>query len=105
MDDDILSRVVEVEREVQQRLDVEKKMSLDWIEKVKKEAEERVVAEEKKLKEEMGQDLQKAKLEAEKGAAAIIEDAHDEAARLRDIGDEILKKTIRKHLSTILPGH
>ena len=80
-------------------------MSLDWIEKVKKEAEERVVAEEKKLKEEMGQDLQEAKLEAEKGAAAIIEDAHDEAARLRDIGDEILKKTIRKHLSTILPGH
>ena len=105
MDDDILSRVVEVEREVQQRLDVEKKMSLDWIEKVKKEAEERVVAEEKKLKEEMGQDLQEAKLEAEKGAAAIIEDAYDEAARLRDIGDEILKKTIRKHLSTILPGH
>ena len=51
MDDDILSRVVEVEREVQQRLDVEKKMSLDWIEKVKKEAEERVIAEEKKLKE------------------------------------------------------
>lgn len=105
MDDDVLSKVVEVEREIQQRLDIEKKMSRDWIEQVKKEAEERIAAEEKKLQEEMRELLHKAKLDAEKGAAVIMHDAQEEAARLRDISDELLKKVIRKHLSHILPGH
>ena len=104
MDDDILGKVVEVEKEVQQRLEIEKKMSQEWLKKVKKDAEEKVVAEEAEIKEAFNVALKNAKLNAEKRVAAIIKDANEEAERLKGLGDEILKKAILKHITVILPG-
>jgi hypothetical protein len=50
MEKDILSEVIEVEKEIQKCLEVEKAKSHDWLEKVKKESEEELVREERNIK-------------------------------------------------------
>jgi vacuolar-type H+-ATPase subunit H len=104
MDDDILSQVVEVEKEVQQRIEIEKKMSQEWLENVKKEAEEKVLIEEKELKKNVTDSISIARLNAEKKAEAIISDANVEAERIEKLDDDILKNIIIKHIIRILPG-
>ncbi len=104
MDDDILSKVVEVEREVQQRIEIEKKMSQEWLENTKKEAEEKVLIEEKELTRTVNDAISKARLNAEKKAEAIIKDANIEAKRLEQLDDDILKNIVLKHIIRILPG-
>ncbi len=104
MDDDILSQVVEVEKEVQQRIEIEKKMSQEWLENAKKEAEEKVLIEEKELKKNVNDSISTARLNAEKKAEAIISDANIEAGRLEKLDDDILKNIIIKHIIKILPG-
>ena len=61
MDDDILSKVVEVEKEVQQRIGVEKNMSREWLENVKRDAEEKLLSTQKLIdeKKEFVSDLDK----------------------------------------------
>ena len=104
MDDDILSQVVEVEKEVQQRIEIEKKMSQEWLENVKKEAEEKVLIEEKELKKNVTDSISIARLNAEKKAEAIISDANVEAERIEKLDDDILKNIIIKPIIRILPG-
>lgn len=104
MDDDILNKVVLVEKEVQQRLEIEKKMSREWLKNVKKEAEEQVIAEEKELKESVSEAVKKEKLVAEKKAGEMISEAKAEAKRLEGISDDILKRIILKQIIRILPG-
>ncbi len=104
MDDDILSKVVEVEKEVQQRIGIEKKMSQEWLENVKKDAEEKILRGKKELEESLNASIREAKLNAETKAVAIIKDADDKAERLKGLDDNILKKVILKHISRILPG-
>ena len=102
MDDDILSQVVEVEKEVQQRIEIEKKMSQEWLENVKKEAEEKVLIEEKELKKNVTDSISIARLNAEKKAEAIISDANVEAERIEKLDDDILKNIIIKPIIRIL---
>ena len=104
MDDDILSKVVEVEKEVRQKIDIEKKMSGEWIENIKKEAEQKILSEEEDLKKALSNETKKAKVDAEVKTAAIINKANQEAERLKGLSDSILKKAILKHISIILPG-
>ncbi len=104
MDDDILSQVVEVEKEVQNRIEIEKKMSQEWLENAKREAEEKVLIEEKELKKNINDSISKARLNAGEKAEAIIRDANIEAERLEKLGDDILKNIILKHIIKILPG-
>jgi vacuolar-type H+-ATPase subunit H len=104
MDDDILSKVVEVEKEVQQRIKIEEKMSQEWLENAKSEAEEKVLIEEKELKRNVHESIGKARLNAEIKAEAITRDANSEAKRLEKLDDDTLKKIISKHIIKILPG-
>ena len=104
MDDDILSKVVEVEREVRQKLDIERKMSQEWLETVKKEAEDRVLAEEIGLMKAVDEAMEDARSGAGEKTAAIINSAAKEAERIRGLSDGTLKETVLKHISLILPG-
>jgi predicted AAA+ superfamily ATPase len=104
MDDDVLGKVVEVEKEVQQRLEIEKKMSREWLENVKKDAEEKIIAEEKELKGAASDAVRKEKIIAEKKAAEIVNKAKAEGKILEEIKDDILKTIIRNHIVRILPG-
>ncbi|MCK5506578.1 MAG: hypothetical protein KAJ10_15550 [Thermodesulfovibrionia bacterium] len=104
MDDDILSKVVEVEKEVQQRIGIEKNMSREWLENVKRDAEEKILREEKALKTALDEAISKTNINSGKKAIEIIKDANTEAEKLERLGNDILKKIIMKHTFMILPG-
>ncbi len=104
MEDDILSKIVEVEKEIQERLEIEKNKAHEWLEKVKKDAEKELITVEKELNESLNQELQDAKQHAEKKASEILLDAQTKAERLEKLSDEILKTVILKHIIRILPG-
>ncbi len=104
MEDDILSKIVEVEKEIQERLEIEKNKAHEWLEKVKKDAEKELITVEKELNESLNQELQDAKQHAEKKASEILLDAQTKVERLEKLSDEILKTVILKHIIRILPG-
>lgn len=104
MEDDVIGKVVEVEKEIADKIEIEKKMSQQWLEGKKREAEENISREDADFKESLNRSVQSARLAAESRAAAIIQDAEDEAARFNRLGDEAIKALLLKHLSRILPG-
>ena len=103
MEDDILSKIVEVEKEIQERTEIEKNKAHEWFEKVKKDAETELVTVEKELYESLNRELQDAKQHAEKKASEILLDAQTKAERIEKLSDEILKTVILKYIITILP--
>jgi len=104
MQKDILSEVIEVEKEIQKSLEVEKAKSHDWLEKVKKESEEELVREEKTIKESLNKSIEVAKKEAELKAAEIMKQTKARAERLAKLNDETLADIVGKQITRILPG-
>ena len=104
MEDDILSKIVEVEKEIRKRLEIERNTTQEWLEKIKKDTEKELIMAEKELKESLNKAVQDAKSNAEKKASEILLDAQTKAERLEKLNDEILKMVILKHIIRILPG-
>jgi hypothetical protein len=103
MEKDILSRVIGVEKEIQERLIAEKEKSVEWLEKVRREAEEEVAAAEVKLKESLEKEKICAVADAEREAAEILRRASEEEERISSISDEALRRVIMKYIALILP--
>jgi hypothetical protein len=72
MGNDILHEVIAVETEIQRNIEIEKKKTNEWIEKVKRDAEDEIGLEEERIKESVAQALSDAKADAERKAAEII---------------------------------
>ncbi len=104
MEKDILSEVIEVEKEIQKCLEVEKAKSHDWLEKVKKESEEELVREERNIKESLNKSIEMAKKEAELKSAEIVKQTEARAERLAKLNDETLVGVVGKQITRILPG-
>lgn len=104
MGSDILREVIEVEMEVQRNLEAEKKRAHEWLEGVRREAEEEVAQEEERFKGSCAQALLEAKTDAEMKAARILEEAAARAGILKGLDSEALKVVIMKHIISILPG-
>ena len=104
MQKDILSEVIEVEKEIQKCLEDEKAKSQDWLQKVKKESAEELVREEKSIKESLNKSIEVAKREAELKAAEIVNQTEIRAERLAKLSDETLVDIAVKHITRILPG-
>jgi len=104
MQKDILSEVIDVEKEIQKGLDVEKEKSHDWLEKVKKETEEELVREEKNIKESLNKSIEIAKKEAELKAVEIVKQTEARAQRLAKLNDQALVDIVGKQITRILPG-
>ncbi len=101
---DILSKVIGVEKEIQERLMAEKEKSLEWLEKVKKESEEAVSAEEQRLNGSFEETKRNSMTDAEKAAAEMLKAADVEAERISGISDETLGLIVIKHVRFILPA-
>lgn len=99
----ILNEVIEVERDIQERLMVEKKKASEWVDEVKKKAEKDILSEEERIKKLFEQAIKNARLDAEKEEQEIIADANEKAMRLAAIDDEFLIKIVKKHIIGILP--
>ncbi len=104
MEKDVLKGVVEIEKEIRQRLEIEQEKAQKWLVKVKKEAEEEVLAKEFDLKEEMNRSTDSALSDARGKASGINDTAHRYSGHLKKISDDTLKKIILKYLPRILPG-
>ncbi len=103
MEEDILSGIIEVEKEIQKRLEIEKNKSQEWLEKVKRDAEKEVLTEKTRLKESFNKTEKDAKFNAGKKASETLKNARAESEKLEGLREETLKGIILKHITRILP--
>jgi hypothetical protein len=104
MERDILSQVIEAEKEIQQCLDLEKVKIREWLERVRKECEEEFIREEKNINASLKISAAEAAGEAEVKAAGIVRQATATADRLGRLQAEVLSNSIAKQINRILPG-
>ena len=104
MDNNILSEVIEVEREIQKCLEIEQTKARDWLEKVKKECEAEVLKEEALIKDSLAAAENLARKEAEESAAASVRDAAALVEHMDHLDRAVLQAVVEKHIRTILPG-
>ena len=104
MERDLLSKVIKTEREIQAKIESEKKRHEVRIEKAGKEAEERVLQEEAAHSEQLEKSVCEAEEIAKEKAADVLETAARRAENLRGLPDEALQKIVMKYIDSILPG-
>lgn len=104
MERDLLSKILDTEREIQTKIESEKKRYAEAILKAKKEAEEKIVQEEAELREQLEKSVCKAEKIAEEKAVDILEAAARRADNLRSLPDEALQRIVMKYIDSILPG-
>lgn len=104
MDNNILSEVIEVEREIQKCLEVEQTKARDWLEKVKKECAEELLKEESRIKDSLAREEERARKEAEEGTASSVKDAVALVEQRDHLDRAVLQTIVDKHIRTILPG-
>jgi hypothetical protein len=104
MEEDVLKKVIETEKEIQKRLELEKGKSLAWLEGIKKESEEEVRREEDKITESLNRSGEDAKREAVLKASLITEQAAQKIAIMTALKDETLSGIVGKQSKGILPG-
>jgi cell division septum initiation protein DivIVA len=103
MKEDLLSEVVEVERELADNLETEDIRAREMIDNLRRSSELQISKEQKRLEETLNQALADSVKRAEKRAADILAKADATASRLERTSDEVLTGTIRKHIARILP--
>ena len=98
-----MARVISVEKEIQARLEAERARSREWLEGVKKEAEEGFSREEGQTREAFRKSAEQSRDEAVARAGEIVKNAEEKAERLLVLSDETLKGIIMRWLHTIVP--
>lgn len=104
MEEDILSKVIEVEKEIQKGFENEKVKAQNWLEKIKKESEEEVIKEEYRLKEAFESALEESVAYAERKSSEVLSESVLLSEKLKAMPDEILSEIITKHIMKILPA-
>jgi vacuolar-type H+-ATPase subunit H len=104
MEKDVLSTIIEIEKEIEERLDGERRKAVQWLDSAKKEIEVELAANVRELKDSLLESVDIARENAEKQASAILSEAAKQSRLLSEIGDETLKRIITEHLCRILPG-
>ncbi len=104
MEEDVLSAVMEVEREIQDRLEAEKRKSREWLERVRAEAGRALAGSEERFKKSSEEAVADAVTDAESRAADLLSRATREAELLVDLSDEAMRKIMERYLPRILPG-
>lgn len=104
MEEDILGRVVEVEKEIRRRLETEKEKSAKWLATAREDAEKEVERAREELDRSLDTAIKEAAEASENNALRMIEDAKLSAERLEGLEDDKLREIILRHISTILPG-
>jgi vacuolar-type H+-ATPase subunit H len=104
MEKDILSEVIEVEKEIQKCLELEKTKAREWLEKVQTESADEFTRSEREFQEAFDRALADAEKEAMVKAAEIVREAEAQAERLRTLGNGTLQGIVEKQIRRILPG-
>ncbi len=104
MDNNVLSEVIEVEREIQKCLEIEQAKARDWLEKVKKVCEDEVLKEEDRIKDMLAAAEDRARKEAEESTASSVRAAATLVEHMDHLDRAVLQAIVEKHIRTILPG-
>jgi hypothetical protein len=104
MDKSLLSEVIEVEKEIQRRCDLERAKSREWLEQTRKEFEAGYALEELRIAESLQQSLEDAKRTAEIRASDIVKEAAQLSERFAMLKSETLSRIIEKYIRSIQPG-
>jgi vacuolar-type H+-ATPase subunit H len=103
MKDDVLSKVVEVEKEIRNRIQIETGKAREWLDKIRSQCDEKISQEETEKSTSLDKTLKDASAEAEKKASAILTGVQDKAEKIEALNDDVLKKIIKRHITGILP--
>ena len=101
MENGILSTIIAVELEIQERLAVEEQSAAQMLDTLRIELEQETTREEERLAGSMQQAVAAAKAKAQERADAIMRAAAARAAQLDGLADETLKLCIEQHLARI----
>jgi vacuolar-type H+-ATPase subunit H len=104
MDKDILRRVVEVEKDIQERLANEKRKAGERTQEARRNAEHEVHAEEARLADSFTTTVKEAQVMARKKASEALKDARSFAKTIDTLDDDIVLGVLLRHLDRILPG-
>jgi vacuolar-type H+-ATPase subunit H len=104
MDSDLLVRIIAAEKEIHKCLEDEKVEAREWLESVRRDAEEDFGRKMAKIRESSGKSVEAAKKEAVHRAALIISTADAWARRIEKVDDDTLRRIIMRHLHKILPA-
>jgi len=104
MESNTLGRIIAVEKEIQQNLDLERVKALEWLENEKRAYERKLLEEEEHIKQEFARKLEQAVIEAEASASALIDAACTAAATLENFDDNSLAQIVARHIGRVLPG-
>jgi vacuolar-type H+-ATPase subunit H len=100
---DILGEIVKVERDIENRFQIELKKSREQLENVKLESEEELKQEEEKAKRVLNESLEANRQKAEIRAQNILVEANLVAEKYERLTDEALKGIMRRHIIRIIP--
>jgi hypothetical protein len=104
MEKDVLSEVIEVEKDIQKGLELEKDKSRLWLERTRKELQEESAREEQGIAASLKQFTEEAKQDADIKAAEIVKQAMLTNSRLAAVNDGILSGIVETHIHKVLPG-
>lgn len=104
MQQDTLSEILEVEKEIKAMLDAERKRADQWLERMKLEIEQATQSELARLKDSVAQSEPVAKKAAEEKAAAIVQQARSRAEHIERIEEDRLTQIVRQSIAAIIPG-
>jgi hypothetical protein len=104
MEKDILSKIIEVERDIQERLVAEERSAGTMLCSLRQDLVEEARREEERLAAAGREAESSARAEAEERAAAILQRATIHAQQWGGLDDGILKRCIMRHLVRIMPG-
>ena len=101
MENGILSTIIAVELEIQDRLAVEEQRAAQMLDNLRRELEEGSTREEERLTASLQQAVADAKAKAQQRAGAMMSAAAARAEQLDGLADETLKLCIVRHLDRI----
>lgn len=104
MENEILKKIIEVETEIQERIEAEKKSSAERRDMVGHAAEEEIKKAKAGHEESLNKRLKEAEYEAEKTAEEILNEAVGRAKKIAEISEKTLAVILKRHIPKILPG-
>jgi len=102
MDKDILSEVIEAEKEIQHCIEGEQTKLRAWLDQVKRESSDAIEREEKNDSELLTRALEDAKRSAEAKAKQMVDDAAKRSLRIETLDDGTLTGIILKRMPRLL---
>jgi len=104
MDDDVLGKVLHIEKEINDQFETERAKAEQRLEKLKEDMEKKVAAEELRMQEPFNNAVKNAESDTEEKVADIIKNAKVKAGLLESLSDDTLNRIISGHINCILPG-